>query len=344
MRNWDAIPWPRNVLPAAVRSALLDHAVADADALGRALEAPWARAYGAWIRETLGDPAQAGPRRAALADEALTTSPLSDHVEALTLLGAARRRRAESVEALEALAQWTDTEVRITAQVAQQRADDPASPRNRLVAMGKAAGTLGHELRNPLGVIESSIYLLERRADLDDKAVRHLEKIARQARTCHRIVADLMHLARNAPPRLESIDVSDAFALAIEEAALPSTVTCRVEAPPGLRIQADSGLLQRALVNLLRNANTATRGRGDVELGVLRSDDAIALCIRDHGPGFDAALLDHAFDPLATTAGIGLGLALVESIMRRHGGKATAENLSEGGARVLLHFPSRQNP
>ncbi len=339
----DDIVWSRlpGDLPATACADLLDNASQDASALGDALGEPWAEAYCGWLREAVDHPELAGPTRAALANEALAILGLSKHIDAITRLGASRRARSTSVDVALALARWTDAELRITAEAAQRLFDDPASARNRLASIGKAAGTLGHELRNPLGVIESSLYLLERRDDLDPKAARHLEKIARQARTCHRIIEDLMHLARNAPPRLESIDVSDAFALALEEAALPAVVMCRIEAPPGLRVQADSGLLQRALVNLLRNANSAMRGRGAVQLGILEADDSLALYVRDHGPGFDAALLDNAFDPLATTSGIGLGLALVESIMRRHDGRATAENLPDGGARVSLHFPNR---
>ena len=328
--------WPRhgaNVSP-TVRSVLVEHAAHDADMIGVDAEA-----YRTWVTQALEGHASAGSTRRALADDVLANVPLADHVRALHRVGTSRRGRACDVADAEGLAAWTDAEVEVTIVAAQHRVDDPASPRNRLAALGRAAGTLGHELRNPLGVIQSSVYLLGRNTHSDEKLRRHVEKIGRQATNCHRIIEDLMHLARHAPPRLESLDVAKAFALAIEEAALPSELTCRVEAPPGLRAYADAGLLQRALVNLLRNANAAMHGKGAVRLGVSEGEQALALWVRDHGPGFPPALLEHAFDPLATTSGIGLGLALVDSIMRRHGGSATAMNEPEGGARVTLRFP-----
>ncbi len=339
MPCWDPVRWPVQGagVPSEARAALLEHAPDDAAALHLDAEA-----YHAWIVDALEDATDAGPRRAALSDGVLAQRSLPVHVAALLGVSAARRERASTVELREALTAWSEAEIAITVEVAQARFDDPSSARNRLATLGKAAGTLGHELRNPLGVIQSSVYLLGRRNSEDERAKRHIDKIGRHAGICHRIIEDLMHLARNAPPRLESLDIAEAYALAVEEAALPSVVMCRIEAPPGLRIQADAGLLQRALVNLLRNANTAMRGRGAVQLGVFETDEDLVLSVRDHGPGFPDDLLEQAFDPLSTTSGIGLGLALVDSVMRRHGGRASAENMPDGGARVTLLFPRHE--
>lgn len=334
MPDWDAILWPLSSEPRLpeVRAALLGRAEDDARGLGFD-----PAAYRDWLENATRDAPNAGALRASLANTALDDASLPQHIEALLSVAEARHLRAPTLR--ESLARWNDAELRITTAVAQARFDDPASQRNRLAMLGKAAGTLGHELRNPIGVIQSSVYLLGRREHADEKTRRHIEKIGRQAGNCHRILEDLMHLARDAPPRLESLDVAEAFGLALEESALPAEVAARIEAPPGLRVHADAGLVQRALVNLLRNASTAMRGAGALQLGVTQSEGELTLWVRDHGPGFESQLLRVAFDPLSTTAGIGLGLALVESITRRHGGRASAENVPDGGARVSLHFP-----
>lgn len=331
MPDWDSVSWLQTASPEA-RAVLLDGAEQDAAALGFD-----PGEYLRWIEAASGRDPTAARHRAALADAALEHRPLAEHMDALLSVSDARRLRAPTL--IEPLCQWNDAELRITAAVAQARYDDPSSLRNRLAMLGKAAGTLGHELRNPIGVIQSSIYLLRRRVQDDEKTRKHIEKIGRQVGNCHRIIEDLMHLARNAPTRLESLDVREAFSLALEEAALPAEMTGDITVPPGVRVDADAGLLQRALVNLLRNANTAMRGEGKVWLGVTSSEDERVLWIRDQGPGFEAQLLRDAFDPLSTTSGIGLGLALVESIARRHGGRASAQNVAEGGALVSLSFP-----
>ncbi|MGH1341092.1 MAG: sensor histidine kinase [Nannocystales bacterium] len=337
MSDWDAVSWPLRgeSLSSEVLGVLLGRADDDARELGFD-----AQRYRQWIEAVRSDDAQTGQLRASLADSALEATSLPQHVEALLRVSQARRLQDPALA--ERLTAWTEAELRITTVVAQARFDDPTSQRNRLAMLGKAAGTLGHELRNPMGVIQSSLYLLQRRAPSDEKTGRHIEKIGRQVENCHRIIEDLMHLARNAPPRLESLDVREAFSLALEEAALPSAMRGLIETPSGLRVDADPGLLQRVLVNLLRNANTAMRGEGVLRLGATESSDALVLWVRDQGPGFEAQLLRDAFDPLSTTSGIGLGLALVDSVARRHGGQASAENLSDGGARVCVHFPRAQ--
>ena len=335
MPDRDPTSWPlRGPHSPSVRAALLEHASDDATALGIDVEP-----YRAWLEDALEDGVEAGTARAAFARTRVQSTSLSAQTEALLRVAADRRTRTDDLETTRALAAWTDAELQITSNAAQCLHDDPSTARNRLATLGKAAGTLGHELRNPLGVIQSSVYLLSRKQFEDERARRHVEKIGRHASVCHRIVEDLMHLARNAPPRLESLDVAEAFSLAIEEAALPAEIACTIHADSGVRVHADAGLLQRVLVNLLRNANTAMRGAGAIELGLTQGQDCIDLWVRDHGPGFPADLLAEAFDPLATTTGIGLGLALVESIMRRHQGSAAAINEADGGARVTLRFP-----
>lgn len=331
MPDWDSMSWSETASSEA-RTVLLDGAEQDAGVLGFDPDE-----YARWLDAAAALDPTAGRHRAALADAALEQGPLPNHMDALLSVAQARRLRAPAL--IEPLSRWSDAEIRVTSAVAQARHDDPSSLRNRLAMLGKAAGTLGHELRNPIGVIQSSIYLLRRRVEDDEKTRRHIEKIGRQAGNCHRIIEDLMHLARNAPTRLESLDVREAFSLALEEAALPVAITAEILAPQGVRVEADAGLLQRALVNLLRNANTAMRGEGTISLGVTAADDELVLWIRDQGPGFEAQLLRDAFDPLSTTSGIGLGLALVDSIARRHGGRAAAHNVPEGGARVSVSFP-----
>lgn len=335
MPDRDPTPWPLcGPHSASLCAALRAHASEDATALGIDVDP-----YRAWLDDALADGADAGMTRRDLARARVQATSLTDQTEALLRVAAARRTRVDDLDTTRALATWTDAELQLTAAAAQCVHDDPSTARNRLATLGKAAGTLGHELRNPLGVIQSSVYLLSRKQFEDERARRHVEKIGRHASVCHRIVEDLMHLARNAPPRLESLDIAEAFSLAIEEAALPPEVTCTIHAEPGLRVQADAGLLQRVLVNLLRNANTAMRGSGAIDLSLTQGQDFIDLWVRDHGPGFPADLLAEAFDPLATTTGIGLGLALVDGVMRRHRGLATAHNEADGGARVTLRFP-----
>jgi signal transduction histidine kinase len=217
--------------------------------------------------------------------------------------------------------------------------------RDRLAMIGQLSAAVGHDIRNPLGVIESSLFILRRNARHDAKATKHLDKIARQIAACEQIVTDLLDMARDHPPRFANTDVMEAMRGAVEEAELPEAYRISIEVEDGLAFQADPGLLRRALVNLIANSVRALGPEGgaiDLRGASLDADD-IRITVMDDGPGFDSAVLDIAFEPLVTTreTGVGLGLSLVRSIVLRHRGRAHATNRPEGGARVDLDLPRR---
>ena len=220
--------------------------------------------------------------------------------------------------------------------------------RERLATIGQLSAAVGHDIRNPLGVIGSSLFLLRRRPDTDAKMTKHLDKIARQVSICEQIVIDLLDMARDNPPRVVTIDVGEAMRGAVEEAEPAEAYRVAIEVEDGLVLQADRGLLRRALVNLIANAVRALGpAGGTITLrGASEGPDEACLSVLDDGPGFDASVLRIAFEPLVTTrsSGVGLGLALVRSIVLRHRGRAEASNRPEGGARVDLLLPRTHGP
>jgi signal transduction histidine kinase len=239
-----------------------------------------------------------------------------------------------------------DIELAIMLQTYRIDSEERLRRRERLATIGQLAASIGHDLRNPLGVIESSLFIMRRRIGEDERAARHLEKIAKQVQTCDRIVTDLLDMARNNPPKLAPIDIEGAFQDALSAAPLPSSVTVHRSVDPECRLIADPGLLQQALVNLLNNALRAIENEGTIELRAEPAqDDCVSLTVSDDGPGFDPAVLPMAFEPLISTRekGVGLGLALVKSVAERHGGQALAENLPGGGARVQMLLPREPN-
>lgn len=220
--------------------------------------------------------------------------------------------------------------------------------RERLAMIGQLSAAVGHDIRNPLGVIESSLFILRGRIRGDARATKHLDKIARQIAVCEQIVTDLLDMARDHPPRVATIDVMEAMRGAVEEAELGEAYRVSIDVEDNLAFQADPGLLRRALVNLIANSVRALGPEGGTIAlhGASLDADHVRLTVMDDGPGFDAAVLDIAFEPLVTTreTGVGLGLSLVRSIVLRHRGRALASNRPEGGARVDLDLPRRHEP
>ncbi len=197
----------------------------------------------------------------------------------------------------------------------------------RLSTFGQLVGSIGHELRNPLGVIESSLYILRRRID-DDRARKHVDRIGEQVVIANQIIADLLDMIRDRPLQLERVRVAALVDAALAVVKRPPEVIIAVRGLAELpEVQADASKLRQVLVNLIDNAIDAVGVGGEVRIHGKVSGDRVVLSVEDSGPGVDAAIRGRLFEPLITNKakGIGLGLPLVRRIVEHHGGTVAYE-------------------
>lgn len=236
-----------------------------------------------------------------------------------------------------------DLELAIILQSYLEDSKERMARRERLASIGRLAGNVAHELRNPLGVIESSAYLMRKQRVLDDHGTKHLDRISDHVARCSAIVHNLLELARNREPQREKIRLASLLDSTVHTLNLPDSITVERDIPDGLEIIADGALLSHAISNLIVNAVAAYDGNGGrVRLAARADQDGRAVIeVSDDGPGFDDDILANAFEPLVTKrgGGIGLGLALVRSIVQLHGGRVEAANDDGGGARIRLLIP-----
>ncbi len=196
----------------------------------------------------------------------------------------------------------------------------------RLSTIGQLAASIGHELRNPLGIVESSLYLMKQHMEAlgldDEKLVRHRDKIHRQVKQCERTITDLLELARDKPPARREFDVKDAVA-SITESLSPGPRVQIISAVGDVRVHADPNQLFVVLSNLVANALHALGESGTVRIGAQAVRGGTEITVRDDGPGVPPELSSRIFDALVTTKakGTGLGLALCRRIVVGHGGE-----------------------
>jgi signal transduction histidine kinase len=215
--------------------------------------------------------------------------------------------------------------------------------------MGEFASGIGHELRGPIAVIESSLYLLRQHIGPDARAAppvaKHLDRIAEQLRRSRRTIDELLELARNRPLHIQRAPVRAVVEAALESAALPSTVTVDVSVPPELRADFDWDQMQHALVALLNNASQAMNGVGHLAVQAAVDEKGLSLRVCDDGPGVPVELHGRIFDALFTTKakGSGLGLALCRRVLEAHRGRVEVEP-SDRGARFALWIPNLSQP
>ncbi len=212
----------------------------------------------------------------------------------------------------------------------------------RLSTFGQLVGSIGHDLRNPLGVIETSLFILRGRAGEDPRVVKHLDRIGEQLGVANGIVTNLLDMIRNRPLAREPVRLADVVAGATGAVKRPEGVSLALDGLDALpAIDGDPVQLRQVLVNLLENAVHAASPRGEVAVRGRRVDGAIELDVEDTGPGVDPATRRRLFEPLITTKarGIGLGLALVKRIAERHDGSVAYSDRPGGGARFTVRLP-----
>ena len=210
----------------------------------------------------------------------------------------------------------------------------------RLSTFGQLVGSIGHELRNPLGVIESSLYILRGRvAQGDERANKHIGRIGEQLGIANQIISDLLDMIRDKPLATESVRLRSVVESAAQQLHLQLD-TGALEPLPEVR--GDPSQLRQVFVNLLQNAQQAGGDEG-IQVDAETSSTQVAVGVSDQGPGVDPGVRARMFEPLVTTrqAGIGLGLSLVKRIVERHGGTVAYEPRGTG-ARFVVRLPRGQ--
>jgi two-component system sensor histidine kinase HydH len=213
----------------------------------------------------------------------------------------------------------------------------------RLATIGQFAASIGHELRNPLGVIESSAFLMRQlltRTTLDPKVDRHLEKISTEVKRANTTIHELLELARSRPPNRRPAPLGPLLEAAVQAAGLPAAVVVHLNATAGAPPSLDPDQIGRVVSNLLTNASQAMDGHGDIWVDAESDGRETRIRVRDSGPGVAVDVRHRLFEALFTTKakGSGLGLALCRRIAEAHGGTIVLE-AGEPGATFLLCIP-----
>lgn len=212
----------------------------------------------------------------------------------------------------------------------------------RLATFGQLVASIGHELRNPLGVIESSLFLLRSRVGTDEKVVKHLDRIAGQIQASNHIITNLLDLVRDKPASPSPVPVVELVTVALESVDVPEGVTVTVTVPPQLRANVDPAQIRQVLVNLVGNAVDAVGDRGVILVeGRVDVGDSIVIAVSDSGTGIAPTVRARLFEPLVTSKsrGIGLGLALCKRLVIANGGTIELGDGPLSGATFEVRLP-----
>jgi two-component system OmpR family sensor kinase len=208
-----------------------------------------------------------------------------------------------------------------------------------------------HELRTPLTTLKSELDVALQRERSAEELRAALASAHEEADRLVALAEDLLVLSRadegELPIAREPLDVRTLLADVTERRGGGTRPEIRVDAPPDLVLDADRPALERAVGNLVDNA--LVHGGGPIDVSAVDGAGAVRIAVRDHGPGFPPGFADRAFERFArpdagrSGGGAGLGLAIVDAIVRAHGGSVVA-SAADPGARVEIVLPASSSP
>jgi signal transduction histidine kinase len=220
--------------------------------------------------------------------------------------------------------------------------------REKLAMLGQLAGGVGHELRNPLGVMTNAIYYLlmvlkEAPADVKE----YLGILRTQIALSEKIVGDLLDFARVKKPQLETLPVEKIVREQLERVGDLDGVKLVENIAAGLPpVRVDRVQIGQVVLNLMTNALQAMEdGGGTLEVRTRRGENGfVRLDVSDTGVGMTPSQLDKIFEPLFTTKarGIGLGLAVSRSLVHANGGEISAVSEPGKGSTVSIDLPAAE--
>jgi PAS domain S-box-containing protein len=228
----------------------------------------------------------------------------------------------------------------------------------RLSALGQLTATVAHEIRNPLGTVRTSVYVindavgkLEMETDEARRLERALQLAERNIARCDTIIAELLDFTRVWAPQLSSTDIDEWLSGVLDEmldqGTIPESIPCIRELNADIEVSVDTEHLRRAVINIVGNAVDAMQEEAGSRSGNRLTvhthvvDERLEIRVRDTGCGIPDEVMDNLFEPLFSTKsfGVGLGLPIVKGIMEQHGGGVELESQIDAGTSVTLWLP-----
>jgi len=227
----------------------------------------------------------------------------------------------------------------------QRELEDQLNQAERLAALGQMVAGVSHEIRNPLGIIQSTAELLGQMPDADESQKRLSTVITEESKRLNNIVTEFLDFARPQEPALrdclleEVVNRNIAF-LKPELEKRHITISHNIRGR-SFKIKADPEMLYRAFLNIFVNAIQAMNGGGVLQVRIGEEKMHFILEIEDSGSGIPESQLKTVFNPFFTTKdkGSGLGLSIVKKIVEVHGGAIMVQSREGIGTTVMIKLP-----
>jgi len=220
--------------------------------------------------------------------------------------------------------------------------------KEKLATLGQLAGSVGHELRNPLGVMSNAVYYLKTVLPGADETVKeYLNIIKGEINNSERIISDLIDFTRTKVPQVRSVTVKELISQSLGKCVVPEGVTLQLEIPDTLpMVNVDPHQMGQVFQNLITNGIQAMPEGGllTIQAKEDREDGTVEISVTDTGVGIKPENMAKIFQPLFTTKarGIGLGLIVSKNLVEANGGRIGVESELGKGTTFTVVLPEEQ--
>ena len=232
----------------------------------------------------------------------------------------------------------------------QRKLEEQLHLAERLAALGEMVAGVSHEIKNPLGIIQSTAELLSCMPDTGERQKQLSGVITEESIRLNRIVTEFLDFARSHDLYLQDFYLEDLIKKNISFLK-PELIKKGIEiivdsGDRPLKIQGDQDLLYRAFMNIFINAIQSIDGGGTITIRLKTEKGRYRIEIEDNGPGITQENLKKIFNPFFTTKekGSGLGLPIVRKIIEGHNGIIEIESNEGSGTRVTIYLPPKNKP
>ncbi|VVB71224.1 Methanogenesis regulatory histidine kinase FilI [uncultured archaeon] len=220
----------------------------------------------------------------------------------------------------------------------------------RLAAVGETAVMIGHDLRNPLQAIVTTLFLakaklrnlssLELGADMLG-LMEDLSTIERQSVYMNKIVCDLQDYARPLSPELADLNILSFIKNILSGMGGAKNIEVQIECDAQWTCRADPTMMGRILTNLINNSFQAMTDGGKMSITVSQSKDHVIMSLKDNGTGIPPEVRPEIFKPLVTSKakGMGMGLVVCKRLLQALGGDIRIESEYGRGTEVIIRIP-----
>jgi signal transduction histidine kinase len=219
--------------------------------------------------------------------------------------------------------------------------------KEKLAMIGQLVVAIGHELRNPLGVINNSFYSLDKMLKDENARIRkHLDIIFRNIDYANRIVADLLDFSSTRRNSIVMANINEIIRDAVRNLYIPTDVSIQTEYGEAIAESSlDPDQMRRVFSNIIINAIGSMPNGGKMKISTKMEDSLIFIQINDTGKGIPEENIQKIFEPFFTTRkkGTGLGLTIVKSIVEMHGGTVAVTSIAGEGTTFTIRLPLK-NP